>query len=105
MVSTVETAIGTRLVRDLEKTVNLLLINADTTSELRESAVRVVTGLIDDVHIEVLGLLVEECLAELPELVRVRLQDSNTRFVDKRRGRMPWLDLLAEDELDLVGVF
>lgn len=105
LVSAVEATIRTRLVRDLEKTVDLLLINADTTSELREPGVSVIASLVDDIHVEVLGLLVEECLAKLPEFVWVGLQDSNTRFVDECRGRMPWLDLLAEDELDFVGVF
>ena len=43
-------------------------------------------------------------LAELPELVGVGLQDCNTCFVNKRRGRVPWLDLLAEDELHVLCV-
>ena len=63
-----------------------------------------VARFVHDIDIEVLVLLVEERLAELPELVGVGLQDCNACFVNKRRGRVPWLDLLAEDELDVLGV-
>jgi len=104
LVAAVQAAVLTRLVRDLQKAIDLLLVDAHAAGKLRQSGVRVVARFIHDVDIEVLVLLVEECLAELPELVRVGLQDCNTCFVNKRRGRVPRLDLLAEDELDVLGV-
>ena len=104
LVATVQTAVLARLVRDLEKAVDLLLVDTHAAGKLRQSGVCLVACLMDDVDIEVLVLLVEERLAELPELVGVGLQDCNTCFVNKRRGRVPWLDLLAEDELHVLGV-
>lgn len=43
-------------------------------------------------------------LAELPELVWVGLQHCNTALMDQSRRRVPRLDLLPEDDLDVVCI-
>lgn len=81
-VATVLATVRAGLVGDLEKAVDLLLIDAHTSSQLRQSGVRLVAGLVDDADVEVIVLLVEECFAELPELVRIGLEHGGSGFVD-----------------------
>lgn len=104
-IATVLAAVRAGLVRNLEKAVDLLLIDANTSSELRQSGVSLVASLVDDADVEVIVLLVEERFAELPELVGAGLEDSGSCFVHQSRRRVPWLDLVSEDELDLIRVF
>lgn len=59
---------------------------------------------MDNIDVKVVILLIKQSFAEIPELIRVRLQHGGSSFVDQGGRRVPWLDLLAEDELDLVGV-
>jgi len=39
------------------------------------------------------------------ELIRIGLQDCNTSFMNQGTARVPWLDNLSEDDLDLGFVF
>jgi hypothetical protein len=44
-------------------------------------------------------------LAEFPELRRLELQHGNSGFMNQSRRRVPWLDLLPEQDLDFWRVF
>lgn len=104
-VSRVQTAILTRLVADLQKVINLLLIHADASSDLRQALVCVVTRLVDDANVEEVFLLVEQRGAEIVELCGVDFLYGVAGFVDECGGWVPWLDLLAEDGYDAVAIF
>lgn len=104
LVSRVETAVRARLVRNLKQTIDLLLIEADTTGKLREPGVSLIASLVDDIDVEVFLLLVKEGLAEFPEFVGLCLEHGNTGFVNERRGWVPWLNLVPENKLNLVCV-
>jgi hypothetical protein len=43
-------------------------------------------------------------MTEIPELGWVESEDGESGFVHERRGRVPWLHLLAEDDLQVIGV-
>ena len=57
-----------------------------------------------DIGIEVLCLLGEKSFAEVPERLGLGLKYCYACFVDQSGGRVPWLDLLAEDDLQLIWV-
>lgn len=63
--------------------------------------VRLVPGLVHNIGVEELLLPGEQLLAEPPEGVGLGLQDGDTGLVHQSAGRMPRLDLLPHDELDL----
>lgn len=105
LVARVQTPVLARLVRDLEHAVNLALVEADTSSELGKALVRLVPGLVDDTDVKVVGLLVEEGSGKGPEFGSVGPEDCDGGFVDQGRGRVPGLDLLAEDDLEFARVF
>ena len=44
--------------------------------------------------------MLEERCGEIPESVRGNAEDCECGFVDEGGGRVPWLDLLAEDDFD-----
>ena len=48
--------------------------------------------------------MLKKGLAEGSELVRRKFQNSSPRFMHKGAGRMPWLNLLAEEKLNLCRV-
>lgn len=104
LVTRVQAPIRTRLVRNLQLTIDLVLIQAYTSSKLGESLVSLVSSLIDNVDIKVLGLLVKQGGGEGPELRGVSPEHRDGGFVDQSRRRVPGLDLLAEDDLEVVGV-
>ena len=102
----VEAAIGSSILGDFQQLVHL--VGADARAlrrELGQPLVGHVAGLVDDAHVVVRVLDVEEGLAEVPELGRRELQHGQRRLVHQRRRRVPRLDLLAEDDLHLVGEF
>jgi hypothetical protein len=82
LVACVQASIRTRLVRDLELTVDLALVQTYTSGKLGKSLVSLVSGLIDNIDIEVLGLLVKQGSGEGPELGRVGPENGNGSFVD-----------------------
>lgn len=57
--SPVETTIAIRLVGNLEEAIDLLLIKTSPSRKLRQPLVGLVSWLVDDVGIEVFGLLVK----------------------------------------------
>lgn len=73
----------TGLVRDLEKAVDLALIQTYTGSKLGETLVCLVSGLIDYIDVKVVGLLVKQSGREGPELGSIGSQDCNGGFVDQ----------------------
>jgi hypothetical protein len=103
-VARIQATIFGRLVTDLQQIVHFLLVNAYAPSDLCQALVSGIAGLIDYVDIKEILLLVEESSAEVVELCRINLLDSIAGFVNKRRGWMPWLNLLAEDGHDAVTV-
>jgi hypothetical protein len=84
LIARVQTSIRTRLIGDLKLIVNLALIQTNTSSKFGKSLVSLVSGLIDDIDVEVFGLLVKEGSGEGPELGRIGLQYCNGGFVDER---------------------
>lgn len=54
---------GDGLRRDLEHFVDTCLVDADRPGEGGETCVRSIAGLVDDVDVEVVHLVVEQCLA------------------------------------------
>ena len=104
-ISTIQPSILIRFIRNLQQPINLLLINAYAARKLGQPLVCLVPRLIHDADIEVVGLLVEQRLAELPELLWLGLQDCGAGLVHEGGGRMPGLNLLAENELDFIGIF
>lgn len=66
-VAPVQTPVAIRLVGDLEKTVDLLLIKTDPASKLRQPLVGLIARLVHDISVEVFSLLVEKSFAENPE--------------------------------------
>lgn len=82
LVARVQASVWTRLVRNLELTVDLTLVQTNTSGKLGKSLVSLVSGLINDIDVEVLGLLVKQGSGEGPELGRVGPEDGNGSFVD-----------------------
>lgn len=102
-ISDVEASISSSLLRNSQKLVQLVSADARALgSELGQPLVGLVAGLVHDVDVEVGLLVLEEGGAEVPELGRVELQHGQCGLVDERRGRVPWLNLLAEDDLHLA---
>lgn len=58
-----------------------------------------------DIGVEELGLAREEGGGEVPEATWSEAEDGEAGFVGQRRGRVPGLDVLPEDEAETVGVF
>ncbi len=58
-----------------------------------------------NIDVEILALLLEQRGAKRPELVGPEPEHGGAGFVDEGAGRVPWLDLLAEDQLEVFGVF
>jgi hypothetical protein len=67
LVTRVQASVRTRLIRDLKLTVDLALVESNTSGKLGKSFVSLVSGLVDDIDVEVLGLLVKEGSGEGPE--------------------------------------
>lgn len=82
-IADVRRSILVRLIIHLKKAEDLLLVDADATGNLRQTLVGFVALFVDYIHIEEVGLLVEERFAEVPELVRLGLQDSGACLVDE----------------------
>ena len=55
---------------------------------------------MDNIDIKIILLVFEECCGEIPESVREKAEHCECGFVDEGGGRVPWLDLLAEDDFD-----
>ena len=100
----IHTPILIRLITDLQQLKHLPLIHAHRAPQLRETLIRIIPRLIHHVRVKVVRLRIEQLFAKVPELVRGKLEDGDAGFVDERGGGVPGLDLLAEDELDVVGV-
>lgn len=58
-----------------------------------------------NLDIEIFLLVVEQRRAKRPEFVRRKAEYGGAGFVRERAGRVPGLDLLAEDDGDGGGVF
>lgn len=104
-VSCIQTAVLIGLVTNFQQIVHLLLVDSHASSDLREPFVCVVARLVDDVCVKEVLLLFKEFLAEVVELVRLHLEHGKAGFVHECRGRVPGLDLLAEDCDNAVRVF
>lgn len=72
-ISDIQRAVRGRLVRDFQLRVDILLTETHAAGQLSQTLVRLVSGLVDDVDVEVVGLLREKRFAEVEELVRVGL--------------------------------
>ena len=57
-----------------------------------------------DIDVKEILLALEEFCAEIPECARVESEHGDAGFVGEGGGRVPWLDLVAEEEFH-VGVF
>ena len=105
LIPNVHASIFVRLIRHFQQAVDLLLVQAGAGSQLRESLIGLVPRFMDDVDIKKIGLFVEQRLAEIPKLVGIGLQHRRSGLVHESGRRMPGLNMLAEDELDLIRVF
>lgn len=103
-VARIEPSVLIRLITDLQQPIHLLLVDTHTSRNLRQPLVRVVPRLIHNAGIEKVLLLLKQLLAEVVELLGLDLEHSEARFMDEGRGRVPGLDLLAEDGYDAVRV-
>ncbi len=90
-----------RLVGNGKAVVDSGLIHAHAGCKLGEATIRLVAGLVDDVDVEVGLLVLEQRAAEDPVLLGRDLQHGSRSLVSERRGWVPGLDLLAEDELNV----
>lgn len=103
-VARVQAAVRAGLVRDLEPLVHLVGAQAGAVGrEPGQPLVGGVARLVDDAHVKVGLLFVEERLAEGPELGGVQLHDGEGGLVHEGGRGVPGLDLLAEDDLQLAG--
>lgn len=101
LVADVHTPILARLVTNEQQLEDLALLDPiDRARELGQALVGVVAALIDNIDVEVVRLLLEQRLREVPEFGGGDFQDGGAGFVDERRGWVPGLDLLAEDDAD-----
>ena len=85
LITRVQASIRTRLIRNLKLTINLTLVQADTSSKLSKSLVSLVSGLVDNIDVKVLGLLVKQGGGEGPELRGVGSEHCDGGFVDQSR--------------------
>ena len=100
----VQSSILVRLIADLQQAVHLLLADTYTPCNLRQPLVRIIPCLVHHARIEEVFLLVEQLLAEIVKLVRLDFEHSEACLVHEYGGRVPGLDLLAEDGDDAVRV-
>ena len=103
-IARVQAPILPRPVGDFQKAKKLLLIHAHGPGKFCQSLVGLIPGLIYDAHIEVILLHLKQCIAEWPELIGRELEHGDACFVYESGGGMPGLDLLAEDDLDFLGI-
>jgi hypothetical protein len=103
-VTRVQSAILVRLVADLQQTVHFLLIDTHTSCNLSQALVCVIPCLVHHIRIEEILLLLEKLLAEVVELVGLHLEHGKPCLVYECRGRVPGLNLLAEDGNDAIRV-
>jgi len=101
-ISRIQSAVLARLIRNLQQPVHLALVHAHAPRDRGQALVRRIPRLADHVDVEKVRLPVEQRGAKGPELVGLELEDGVAGFVDERAGRVPGLDVLAEDE-DQVG--
>jgi len=106
-ISDIQTPIFARLIADPQQLEDLLLVNTfDLPRQARKPFVCLIPRLMHHVDVEILLLVLEEEVGECPELRWSSPEDSSARLMSKGRGRVPWLDLLAEDDADTrLGVF
>lgn len=93
------------LVGDRQESVDLLLVNTQGSSQGRETLVSRVSCFVNDVDVEEVDLVLEDGSRVLPKGTRVDSFHGERCLVGERGTRMPWLDLLSEDDLDFVGEF
>ena len=85
LVSAIQTAIVTGLLGDGQQFVQLVLTHARAVRpELGKTLVSGIPGLVDDIHVKVRLLVVEERLAESPKLGRGELIHGKCSFVNQR---------------------
>jgi hypothetical protein len=95
----IQTPIRGRRIANPQQPHHLLLINPDTLcGQARQPRVRLIPALGDDAHVEVIGLTLEQRRGEIPEPRRRQLEHGQPRLVRQGRGRVPGLDVLAEDQ-------
>jgi len=100
-IADIQAPVLTRLIRYLQQVIYLLLINSlDLPRQFRKSLICLVSGLVYNVHVEVLSLMLEQHVRELPERGGCGSENSSAGFVGEGRRRVPRLDLLAKDEAD-----
>lgn len=83
LVTRVQTSILSRLIGNLQLTINLAFIQANTSSKLSKSLVSLISGLIDDIDVKVLGLFVKQSSREGPKFGRVGTKYCDGGFVDE----------------------
>lgn len=103
-IARVQTPILPGPVGHFQQSKHLILIYPHGPGKFCQSLVGLVPGLIHDAHIEVILLHLEQCIAEWPELIGRELEHGDACFVYESGGGMPGLDLLAEDDLECLGI-
>lgn len=93
-----------RLIAHLQKPIHTLLIYTHTAPKLTQSFIRVISRLMHNIDIEIFLLRFHQFGAVIPEFIGVQTQDCDGGLVHERAGRVPWLDLLPENELYAVCV-
>lgn len=103
-VARVQTAVLTGLVRYLQQLVHLISTQARAVrGELGQALISGIACFVDDAHVKVSLLVIEQRLAKGPEFGRIQLHNSEGGLVHQSGRGVPRLDLLAEDDLHLVG--
>ncbi len=100
----IQTPILAWLIRNLQHPIHLPLVHTNTSRKLHQPFVGLVSPLVYNIYIEIIILVFKQFLTEFPKSVWRKLQYRNASFMYKGRRRMPRLDLLAEDQLDVIGV-
>lgn len=105
LISSVERAVRARFVADGQQIHELLLIDANLASNVGKSGIRLVARFPNHILVKEVCLLLKQGGTEFPELPRREFEDCSTSLVGQGRRRMPRLNLLAEYNPQLAGVF